>query len=227
MLRHGLSCTPHVLEGLYLTVAYSLTGNLLQWFRERLGEGLEREAERRGMNFFDLLVEEAFQSIHPVLVLPHFSGSGTPNLDPDSMGALVGMSFATEPRDIAMGLIEGIGFEMALNLEAIQAVGLPVHKILAGGRSKKPEITRTSRRDFGRISRRCKTPSRAAPPAPCSPLARWIPRAIRSSWPASGPERDQPVQPHPDEVRRMAQRRAIYKELYPALADIHHKLRKQ
>ncbi len=134
MLEAHFTCTPAVAQDLYCTNAFSLSGgNLLTWFRDHLDTERAERLTEAGKDYFAELVADALRSESPVMVLPHFSGSGTPHMDPHSRGAMIGLSLATTRRDIALGIIEGIAQEMALNLEALEQAGIPVRQLYVGG----------------------------------------------------------------------------------------------
>ena len=50
-----------------------------------------------------------------LLVLPYFSASGTPYLDPKPMGSIVGLTLDTTRGAVSRALLEGLALEMKLN----------------------------------------------------------------------------------------------------------------
>jgi len=69
----------------------------------------------------------------PVLVLPHFTGRGTPSCDLAARGAVLGLTLATSRHEVFKGLLEGLCFELRANLEAWQAAGVRVDELVAVG----------------------------------------------------------------------------------------------
>ncbi len=136
--RAGFACVPHVVEGLYVTYAFTFTcGSLLKWFRDKLAGDRRAEAESRGIDVFDLLIEEAAGAPSPLLLLPHFAGAATPYMDSDAKGAIVGLSIDTTGRDIIRAILEGVTFEMMVNIERLAEAGIEVEELRAvGGLSK-------------------------------------------------------------------------------------------
>jgi xylulokinase len=138
MARGGFACVPHVVPGLYVTYAFTFTcGSILRWFRDTLAGGRQAEADRRGVDIFDLLIEEAAGQPSPLLLLPHFAGAATPYMDPQAKGAIVGLGIETTGRDIIRAILEGVTFEMMLNLERLEEAGIKIEELrAAGGLSK-------------------------------------------------------------------------------------------
>jgi xylulokinase len=70
----------------------------------------------------------------PVLAIPHLSGATNPWPDGErSQGALLGLSLATSPLDVARAVMEGIAFDLVLTLEHLRTAGAPGRLIRAGG----------------------------------------------------------------------------------------------
>ncbi len=83
LLRSNLPVEPHTAAGMYLVLGWSSAGGaLLRWFRDNFARAEVAEAERNGRSVYDLILAQAVEGPSPVLILPHFVGSGTPALDP-------------------------------------------------------------------------------------------------------------------------------------------------
>lgn len=140
MIEGNFACYPHVVPGLYVTLAFVSSGGVvLRWFRDVFGRREMEEAEKRGISPYDLLMEEMSEDISPVMLLPHFSGSGTPYLDTQSKGAILGLTLATEKGDIIRAIIEGVSFEMKYNLELLQQAGVRIDEFRAIGGGARSE----------------------------------------------------------------------------------------
>jgi xylulokinase len=109
-LRRGnISVYRHVVGGLYLSMTLNHSGGLLlRWFRDTLCRDKLIEAEQSGKDAYDSVLVNAQPGPTDLMVLPHFSGSGTPYLDTTSRGAFLGMSFATTQTDLAKAILEGL-----------------------------------------------------------------------------------------------------------------------
>lgn len=91
------------------------------------------------MNVYDLMIDRATKEPSPVFVLPHFAGAATPYMDTAAQGAIVGLNINTKPEDIIKGVIEGITFEIMLNLERLAAAGVEVDELMTVGGLAKSE----------------------------------------------------------------------------------------
>jgi xylulokinase len=69
----------------------------------------------------------------PLLILPYFSGSGTPHLDADATGVFSGMTLETTKEDIYVALLEGLAHDLAVNIGRLGGLGIPVDTIRAAG----------------------------------------------------------------------------------------------
>jgi xylulokinase len=128
------ACYCHTVPDKYAALAYSTcSGNLLRWYRDYFAKNEIDEAVRRGTNVYDLLTAEANLGQSGLLLLPHFIGSGTPYLDPDSRGALIGLNLATEPRDFIAAILEGTTFELKVNLDLFENAGIHIQEMRAVG----------------------------------------------------------------------------------------------
>ena len=145
VMSHGFllsnyACVPHVLHGLYVTYAFNFTGgSLLKWYRDAFALGLADEARRTGRSVYALLDEKAGTEPSEMTVVPHFAGSGTPDMDPSAKGALFGLDFSADMGSVYRALMEGVTFEMRYNLERLRDFGVDIRNLRAvGGGSKSP-----------------------------------------------------------------------------------------
>ena len=139
--EHNLCTYDHAAPGLYATVAFSLTGgNLLRWFRDEFGAPEKEEAARTGANAYDLLLRAAGAEPSPALVLPYFTPSGTPYFDTRTKGAILGLRLTTTRGEMVRGLLEGVAFEMRLNLAMLEEAGAAIRELRAIGGGAKSDV---------------------------------------------------------------------------------------
>lgn len=109
LLDNNISNLLHVYGGKIASFVYNFSsGDLLKWYREQFCEGNIS---------FDEMFAKLPSGPSAVFVLPHFCGSGTPYLDVRSKGAFLGLSLQTDRFDILRGIIDSQNYEMRLNLE--------------------------------------------------------------------------------------------------------------
>lgn len=141
-LRRGnISIYRHAVGGLYLAMTLNHSGGLLlRWFRDTLAKDKLLEARQTGSDAYDLILADTKPGPTNLMVLPHFSGSGTPLLDTTSRGAFLGMTFATTQADMAKAILEGLTFELRINLDLLRKCGITLQELYAVGGGARSNI---------------------------------------------------------------------------------------
>jgi xylulokinase len=141
-LFHSNLCTyDHTVEGMYVTVAFSLTGgNILKWFRDEFGQMELIRAGKEGKDVYEQLLENMDDQPSKLLVLPYFTPSGTPYFDTTTKGAIFGMRLSTNRSEFMRALLEWVTFEMRLNLEILEKSGYKLDEIRVIGGGAKSHI---------------------------------------------------------------------------------------
>ena len=131
MAANNMPVYPYAIDGYYACCTFlSCCGSILAWFKDSLLKDGRSFAELDGQ--CDSLPS-------PVMVLPHFAGSGTPYLDFQSRGAIVGLTLGTTATDIYKAVIESTCFEMMINLSLMEKSGIAVNQLRSiGGGAKSP-----------------------------------------------------------------------------------------
>lgn len=124
--------------GMYTTVAYSLTGgNILKWYRDELAAPEMDSARHSGRNIYEVILATLPAEPSKLLVLPYFTPTGTPHFDNSTAGAILGLRLTTTREEILRALLEGVAFEMRLNLALLEESGIAIDELRAiGGGSK-------------------------------------------------------------------------------------------
>jgi xylulokinase len=133
MAKGNYSVVPYVIPGKYVCYAFSYTGGaLIQWCVETLAGKEMEEAKKKGISVNQFL-ERQSESPTGLLVLPHFAGAATPYMDSGSKGAILGLTVSSTVSDIYRGCMEGVVYEMMLNLEFLKDTGICFRRIRATG----------------------------------------------------------------------------------------------
>jgi len=141
MLRNHLACYPHAAPDRYISLAYNFTGgSLFRWARDTFGEWEKREAQRRGVDVYQVLTEQMASEPTDILVVPHFTMSGTPHMDPNPVGAIVGLTLGTTRAQFLRAVLEGISYELKLNLDILTQAGVSVREFRAIGGGAKSDF---------------------------------------------------------------------------------------
>ncbi len=131
---HGYAVIPYLDSERYVTYAFSFTGGaLLKWYRDNLAAAEAKAAKERGESVYDYFNAQVKPGPSGLLLLPHFAGAATPYMDTEAKGMLVGLTTGTESADIYKALMEGVTFEMRVNMELLEEAGIHISSLLATG----------------------------------------------------------------------------------------------
>jgi xylulokinase len=131
MLLRGLSVMPHPGGAGYSVLAVCPTGNaVLNWARDLVDVSIDR-------------VEQALSGTlepSPVIAVPYLSGSMVYWDDGRrAKGALIGLTLATSPIDVAQAFMEGIAYDHVNTLSLLEQEGVAINRIRAtGGGTRSP-----------------------------------------------------------------------------------------
>lgn len=141
MARNYFACVPHVIPDMYVTYAFTFTsGSVLQWYCDNWGRIYQDEAARLGLNVYDFMIDQATKEPSSVFVLPHFAGAATPYMNTAAQGAIIGLNINTKPADIIKAIIEGLTFEIMINVERLKEAGVHVDELMTVGGLAKSDI---------------------------------------------------------------------------------------
>jgi len=131
----------YTIKDIYTTVVFNLTGgNILKWFRDEFGAVEVAKAKLDGTDAYELLLDHVGAKPSNLLVLPYFTPSGTPYYDTNTKGAIFGLRLSTHRGEIIRALLEGVTFEMRLNLEILENSGYKITELRAVGGGAKSAI---------------------------------------------------------------------------------------
>ena len=139
--EENYACVPYLQGTGYVTYAYNISGGAaVKWYRDSLALHLRQEAKDRGCSIYDILNEVCPTEPTDLMVLPHLQGmGGTPDVLTGARGVFYGLSMNTTLPDIYRAILEGLTFEMAYNVEKLEAYGIQPSRLFAcggGARSK-------------------------------------------------------------------------------------------
>jgi ribulose kinase len=133
-----------VIEGLYtLEGGQTATGSIVNWYRQHFAGNEAAEAERTGRNVYELLDAKA-AAVPPgsegLICLDYWQGNRCPLKDPRARGTLWGLTLSHGPGHIFRSIYEATAFGTRHILEDVQAHGLKVGRIFAGGGGAKSRL---------------------------------------------------------------------------------------
>jgi xylulokinase len=226
LFEGNISVYAHVVQGLYLSMTLNHSGGLLlRWFRDNLCEGDLQRASQSGADAYDLILKEAAPGPTSLLVLPHFSGSGTPWLDTHSKGAILGLTFSTRRADLAKAILEGLTYELRVNLDLLKAGGVHIDSLRAIGGGAKSDLWLHLKADITGIPVVAPEITEAA-----SFGAALLAGVSAGIFPSAADAADAllrlrpEIKPQAGQQQTYNERFELYRKVYPAVKPITHQL---
>jgi xylulokinase len=134
MARYGFCCEPHILPGVFVTLAFNASaGAAVRWYRdtfevERLGADIVV-----GKEVYHFLDTEMDEEPTDVLFLPYVAGSGTPWFDSTTGGAFIGLRQGMGRPTLYKSVLEGVTYDIKYNETLLEKCGLPLQSVIASG----------------------------------------------------------------------------------------------
>ena len=226
-LREGnISIYRHVVPGLYLAMTLNHSGGLLlRWFRDTVCQWEREQAEASGSDAYDLILADAPAQPTGLMVLPHFSGSGTPWLDTSSKGAILGLTFATDRPILAKAVLEGLTFELRINLDLLRDAGIDINELHAVGGGARSPLWLQLKADI------CQVPLRVPEVTEAACLGAALLAGVAAGvYPdlafavAQTVHLERRIEPQSNSVSAYDARYQLYQQVYPTLIDLQRKL---
>ncbi|OGO81601.1 MAG: hypothetical protein A2Y21_03785 [Clostridiales bacterium GWC2_40_7] len=134
IMRHGI-------EGKFLILPYNQTsGIILKWFKDEFCWNEIEMCNLCGKSVYDCLDELAAgvsALSNGLLLLPHFAGMLTPEINPSVKGVFFGVGLDTKKPHFIRSILEGIAYMLKQNLDMLEDMGIEVKEIRSlGGGSK-------------------------------------------------------------------------------------------
>lgn len=220
----NISIYSHVVPGLFLAMTLNHSGGMaLRWFRDSFCEPQMAAAAESGKDPYDLILGGDVQGPTELLVLPHFSGSGTPTFDTQSKAAILGLTFSSSRTDIARAILEGLTYELRLNLDLLQEGGVQIDELRAIGGGAKSSLWLQMKADISGIP--VVTPKITEAAGFGAALLAGVGAGVFASA-AEAADRflELGAEYHPDVERQAAYIRQfeLYRKMYPAVSSISH-----
>lgn len=203
-------------------------GQSLKWYRDNFCDADKVEAEKQGVDPYDLMTAEAAKTpigSNRLIYLPYLMGERTPHLDPDCRGAFVGLSGMHTRYDLVRAVMEGVTFSLRDCAEILRGMGVQSDVILACGGGGSSAFWRQMMADIlgcpvaTTISKEGPALGVAILAGVGAGLYPSVPEACRKIVGVNASQA--PVAEHVAEYDKFYE---IYRGLYPALKDSWHKL---
>jgi len=116
------------------------TGSVVKWFKENFAKRASAEAERRGVDTYEVLGEMAVEvppGSEGLMVLDYWQGNRTPYTDPEARGMMWGLSLKHEEGHVFRAILEGICYGTEHILRTMRENDFePKEGVVCGGPTK-------------------------------------------------------------------------------------------
>jgi len=144
LMQYNFPVVPFLDTDCYVTYAFNMSGGCtVKWFRDTIAKDIAQQK-----NAYDLLNEEASRKPTGVLVLPYFAGAGTPSMDGDTPATIAGLRLGTSRGKLFRAFLEGESYEMMVNIECLEAVGITMKKVVTVGGGSNSDLWMQIRADI-------------------------------------------------------------------------------
>jgi xylulokinase len=226
MLDSNIACYPHAAEGLYVALSFNFTGgSLFRWLRDTFAAAEIAEAEKTGRDAYEILTEQMSDAPTDLFFVPHFTTTGTPHMDPNPVGAAIGLTLATQRGEFLRAALEGVSYEMKLNLDLLRRAGAEVEEVRAIGGGAKSDFWLQLKADM--FNCRVVRLEVAEAASLGMAISAGVAVGVYESAAEAASELIVPkdaFMPDPGKARHYEQRLAQYRELYPVLKEWQRKV---
>ncbi len=141
-VQDNFACVPYLQDSGFVTYAYNISGgSAVRWYRDALALHLRSKVKEENCSIYYILNEQCPQKPTHLLILPYVQGmGGTPDVCTSATATFAGITASTTLPEIYRGLLEGLCYEMAYNMEKLQNVGIRLEKLFACGGGAKSKI---------------------------------------------------------------------------------------
>jgi sugar (pentulose or hexulose) kinase len=134
----------HSIKGKYVLLPWSHnSGIILRWFRDSFfneSTGSYNNLKTVSFNILDEMAKQVNPGSEGLLLLPFFSGAGSPELDPKAKGVFYGIDFLHQKKHFVRSILESIAYVLKGNIMALEELGLNISEIRSLGGGSKSDL---------------------------------------------------------------------------------------
>lgn len=139
--RSPVTVYVHAIPEKYLLINVSQTaGIVLKWFRDEFCQDIVKAEGDRAFDAMGELAEKAPVLSNGLMLFPHFTGMQIPVTDTNTRGVFFGIGLDTGRDCFIRAVMEGVGYMLRENIEALEAYGIQPKAIYALGGGAKSKI---------------------------------------------------------------------------------------
>ena len=127
-------------EGMYSGCAMSYTGGAaVRWYRDNFGGG---DSYRELDGGICSVKDNGNIDYVPggILMMPHLAGAASPYMDPGSRALIYGMTLGSTKYDLYKAVLEGVAYEIRVNLGLLKKADIRPKRLLATGGGAKSRV---------------------------------------------------------------------------------------
>jgi xylulokinase len=124
----------HAVPGLFVILPWiPMAGMILRWFRDEFGDDMDYSA----------LIEtsaEVSPGSNGLILLPHFSGMHSPQVNPEAKGVFYGLTTAHKKAHFVRAILESVAFALRDNIELLEESGIDCKDMTSLGGAARSNI---------------------------------------------------------------------------------------
>ena len=188
------------------------SGAITSWLRDLFGS----------LDYPELLELAAKSGVGAggLLMLPYFAGERTPLMDPQARGVIAGLTLSHTRGDLYRAALEATGFAVRHNIEAIEAAGGDIKRIVAVGGGTQGSLWTQIISDVTGRAQEVRAQSIGASYGGALLAAQLVGDASIDAW---NPVQ-QVVTPRREATKEYDELYPLYRDLYTSTADVAHAL---
>ena len=144
----------HAVPGQWHAMGVMLSaGGSLRWFRDTLGGEEKAEAERRGVDPYEIITDKAASApigSEGLIFLPYLTGERTPHADPHARGVFFGLGLRHTKAHLARAIMEGVCYGLRDSLQILREMKLPINEVRSTGGGSRSSFWRQMQSDVFR-----------------------------------------------------------------------------
>ncbi len=227
--RAGMTVECHVARDMHAAWGGGVASDMLEWYRKEYGQPAAAKARELGGSDWDYLMAEAAAApigSHGAFFLPHMSGSGCPVVDPESKGAFIGLGNQVTRGDMLRAVIEGLDYQFLETVNAMESgLGITMDRFIAVGGSTRNAFWMQNKADV--VGRPIEIPAvEEATPLGAAILA-GIGVGLYANEQKACERTYKPgeiLEPNPKRNAEYQKHFEVFRQIYPALKDLHHQI---
>jgi xylulokinase len=219
-------CYCYTKPDMYFTFALNHVGGiLLQWYRDNFAGIEQQEAVEQGRDVYEHILGKMPDGPSPLMIVPHFNGSGTPWCDMDAKGAIVGLTLNSTRHDLVRAILECQTYELKINMQRLEQAGVTIEALTAvGGGAKSEQWLQIKADILGRpVQTLVVREAACLGAAILAGTAAGVYASVEDGVAQTVRPRTT-FRPDPERSGRYAEKFGVYQQVYPALSPINKRL---